>query len=78
MTCPRRGLSQGDKADAAIADLVGIFGVDVVLDGDHAMLGEVLGRNLYQIRNLGLATPPGRVSGCRDDEGRRATIDVRG
>lgn len=53
-----RGPGEIVEADAEadfLDDFVGVLGVDVVLDGLHALLVEVLGGDLNQICDLGLA-----------------------
>ncbi len=52
-----RGPENVPQADAQadlLHHLVGVLGVDVVLDGDVALLPEVVGRNLHQVGYLGL------------------------
>ena len=44
-------------AEADLLDhAVGVLGVDVVLDGDPALLVELRRRDLHQVRDLGLCT----------------------
>ena len=45
---------EADAQADVLDDLVGILGVDIVLYGHGALLGEILWRDLDEIGNLGL------------------------
>lgn len=55
------GPQQIIEADAEanlLNDLIRVLCVDIIFDGGDTLLAEVLWRDLYQVGDLGLFTPP--------------------